>query len=66
MKFERFVAWKYLKGKKLISFINIGSVTLGVACIIIVLSVMNGFHLELEKRILGHTPHIIIIKRNYE
>jgi len=66
MNFERFVAWKYLKGKKLISFINIGSVTLGVACIIIVLSVMNGFHLELEKRILGHTPHIIIIKRNYE
>uniref|UniRef100_A0A7V5XZF3 ABC transporter permease n=1 Tax=candidate division WOR-3 bacterium TaxID=2052148 RepID=A0A7V5XZF3_UNCW3 len=66
MSFERFVAWKYLKGKKLISFINIGSVTLGVGCIIVVLSVMNGFHLELERRILGHTPHIIIVKRNYE
>ncbi|MEO0105028.1 MAG: FtsX-like permease family protein, partial [candidate division WOR-3 bacterium] len=57
---------KYLKGKRLISLINISSVALGVACIIIVLSVMNGFHLELERRILGHTPHIIIIKRNYE
>lgn len=66
MNFERFVALKYIKGKKLISFINIGSVALGVCCIIIVLSVMNGFHLELEKRILGHTPHIIVIKRNYE
>ncbi len=66
MNFERFVALKYIKGKKLISLINIGSVALGVACIIIVLSVMNGFHLELEKRILGHTPHLIIIKRNYE
>ncbi|MCS7250067.1 MAG: FtsX-like permease family protein [candidate division WOR-3 bacterium] len=66
MNFEKFVALKYIKGKKLISLINIGSVALGVSCIIIVLSVMNGFHLELEKRILGHTPHIIIIKRNYE
>lgn len=66
MNFEKFVALKYIKGKKLISLINIGSVALGVCCIIIVLSVMNGFHLELEKRILGHTPHIIIIKRNYE
>ncbi|MEO0087387.1 MAG: FtsX-like permease family protein [candidate division WOR-3 bacterium] len=66
MNFEKFVALKYLKGKRLISLINISSVALGVACIIIVLSVMNGFHLELERRILGHTPHIIIIKRNYE
>ncbi len=66
MNFEKFVALKYIKGKKLISLINIGSVALGVCCIIIVLSVMNGFHLELEKRILGHTPHIIVIKRNYE
>lgn len=66
MNLERSVALKYIKGKKLISFINIGSVTLGVCCLIVVLSVINGFRQELEKRILGHTPHIIVIKRNYE
>ncbi len=64
------IATRYLfsrKRKHLISFmgfVSILGVAVGVASLIIVLAVMNGFGSELEKRIIGQSPYIIIEKQN--
>jgi len=64
--FERMVAWRYLRAKRkegvtswvaVISFLGI---MLGVATLIVVMSVMNGFRAELLSRILGINGHIIM------
>ena len=63
---ERIVAFRYLKPKKkegflkLISIFSFTGIALGVAILIIVMSVMNGFRTELINKILGFNPHIII------
>lgn len=69
--FEFFIALRYLKSKSGKFFsasatMAIAGILIGVAAIIIVLSVMNGFHQELKERILGLTPHIIVTKYSYE
>jgi len=69
--FELFIARRYLlsrSGKFLsaTSIISISGVFVGVSAILIVLSVLNGFHKELRDRILGITPHIVITKYSYE
>ncbi|NQT95544.1 MAG: ABC transporter permease [Candidatus Omnitrophica bacterium] len=46
------------------SLVSILGVAVGVACLITVLAVMNGFGNELQKRIIGSNPHIIIEKEN--
>jgi len=70
MRFELFMARRYLRGrgKRVISGITaiaMGGVFVGVAAILIVLSVENGFHQELKDRILGATPHIVVAKYSY-
>ncbi len=67
MKHALFIARRYLKQKKrgmysLISIVAIGGVFIGVAAIIIVMSVLNGFHSELKRRILGIAPHVVVQK----
>jgi lipoprotein-releasing system permease protein len=47
-----------------ITFFSIAGILLGVASLITVVSVMNGFESELKKRILGIVPHIIITSEN--
>ncbi len=65
-KLERIVAFRYLKPKrkegflKVISIFSFMGITLGVAILIIVMSVMNGFRTELINKILGFNPHIIV------
>ena len=65
-KIERLVAFRYLKPKKkegflkLISIFSFTGIALGVAILIIVMSVMNGFRTELINKILGFNPHIIV------
>lgn len=64
---EFFIAKRYLKQKKkgfysLISIVAIGGIFVGVAAIIIVISVLNGFHSELKERIVGLAPHLILRK----
>ena len=65
-KTERIIAFRYLKPKKkqgflkVISIFSFTGITLGVAILIIVMSVMNGFRTELVNKILGFNPHIII------
>ena len=67
--FERTVAFRYLrarKGERFVSVIAIFSlvgIALGVATLIIVMSVMNGFRQELLGRILGLNGHITIYAR---
>ena len=43
-----------------ITFFSIAGIVLGVASLITVVSVMNGFEGELKKRILGIVPHIVV------
>ena len=62
--FERFVAFRYLRarrGERFVSIITTFSmvgIALGVATLIIVMAVMNGFRAELVGRILGLNGHI--------
>jgi lipoprotein-releasing system permease protein len=64
--FEWLVAGRYLRSKRAESFISVISgfsligIALGVATLIIVMSVMNGFRSELLGRILGLNGHAIV------
>lgn len=66
-KFERMVATRYLRAKRKEGFISVitgfafTGIALGVATLIIVMSVMNGFRHELLSRILGINGHIGIM-----
>ena len=65
-KIERVIAFRYLKPKKkegflkVISIFSFTGIALGVAILIIVMSVMNGFRSELINKILGFNPHVIV------
>ena len=71
-KIERIIAFRYLKPKKkegflkVISIFSFTGIALGVAILIIVMSVMNGFRTELINKILGFNPHIIVKSYNKE
>ena len=64
--FERMVAWRYLRSRRketvisVISMISFIGIMLGVATLIIVMAVMNGFRAELLSRILGVNGHLIV------
>lgn len=64
--FERMVAFRYLRARKAEGFVSVIAtfsflgIMLGVATLIIVMSVMNGFRQELIGRILGLNGHITI------
>ena len=63
---EKTIALRYLKPRrndgflKIIKFFSFTGIALGVAILIIVMSVMNGFRAELVEKILGFSPHITI------
>mgnify|MGYP005685836453 CR=1 FL=1 len=65
-KIERLISSRNLRPKKKEGFLKIISIfsflgiMLGVAILIIVMSVMNGFKTDLTKKILGLNPHIVI------
>jgi lipoprotein-releasing system permease protein len=62
--FERMMAWRYLRARKAEGFVSVIAgfsflgIMLGVATLIIVMSVMNGFRAELVDRILGLNGHL--------
>jgi len=66
LPFELFIGLRYIRAKRrnhFISFISLTSmigIALGVAALIVVLSVMNGFQKELRARILGVASHVQI------
>jgi len=69
MQYEWFIARRYLMSREsgsfisLNSFFSIGGVVVGVAALIFVMSMMNGFETELRTRILGVTSHVTVFPR---
>jgi len=68
--YQFFIAFRYFKSKKkhggisINTFISIAGVALGVMTLLTVLSVMSGFHEDLQGKILGANAHVIV--QNYE
>src|SRR6266478_1782476 len=64
LPFELLLALRYLRPKRtfvsVITLISVLGVTLGVAVLIIVISVMSGFDRQLRDKILGFNPHLRI------
>ena len=77
MRFEFFVALRYLNAKRrqavisVITAISVVGVMAGVATLVVALAINNGFREELEKRLLGATSNINLLRaandgiRNY-
>ena len=67
--FERMLAMRYLGAKRengglaFISVVSVIGITLGVWALILVMSIMNGFRLELISKIVGFEPHVFIDTR---
>ena len=78
MRFEFFVALRYLKAKRrqavisIVTAISVLGVMAGVAALLVALAVNNGFREDLEQRLLGATSNINLVRaandgiRNYE
>jgi lipoprotein-releasing system permease protein len=68
MRFELFVAARYLRAKRkqavigLITGISIAGVAAGVASLIVALAINNGFRQDLQDRLLGSTAHISLLR----
>ena len=71
-KAERLISLRNLRPKKKEGFLKIISIfsflgiMLGVAILIIVMSVMNGFKTDLTNKILGLNPHVVIQPNGFE
>src|SRR5690348_14520438 len=65
LPFELLLALRYLRPKRtfvsIITLISVLGVTLGVAVLIIVISVMSGFDKQLRDKILGFNPHLRVV-----
>jgi lipoprotein-releasing system permease protein len=68
MKFELFVATRYLRAKRrqavigVITGISIAGVAAGVASLIVALAINNGFRQDLQDRLLGSTSHVNLLR----
>tara|TARA_B100000579_G_C22825686_1_gene852977 strand:+ start:608 stop:1852 length:1245 start_codon:yes stop_codon:yes gene_type:complete len=66
-----FIALKFLRSKKnsrftaIISKSSIIGISLGIAAVVVVMSIMNGFHSEMRDKILSMVSHVIITEKNY-
>jgi lipoprotein-releasing system permease protein len=62
MPFSLFLALRYLKPKRtflsIISVVSVMGVALGITVLILVISVMSGFEMELQQKVLGFEPHV--------
>ncbi|MCI7044596.1 MAG: ABC transporter permease [Spirochaetes bacterium] len=68
MKFERFVALRYLTRRKglfaiITTLIGVAGVSVGVAALITTLSVMNGFQSDIKTKVIGAQSHILVFGR---
>jgi len=66
MRFELFIAWRYITARRrekfisLVGVISVLGVAIGVAALIVVLSVMAGFDNDLKEKIIGANPHVSV------
>lgn len=66
--FEWMIARRYLWSKRrhpfvgVMSFVSVAGISVGVAALITVLAVMNGFDHELQERIIGMRSHVVLEK----
>lgn len=69
MKLDWFVARRYLASRKrgrflsFITWIALGGVTVGVMALIVVIAVMTGMQQDLREKILGTTPHVLVLQQ---
>jgi len=68
-KLEKKVAFRYMAAKKrgfgsVISWVSLIGIMLGVATLIVVMSVMGGFHETLLSRIIGMNGHVVVYHQN--
>ncbi|MFZ3114071.1 MAG: lipoprotein-releasing ABC transporter permease subunit [Syntrophales bacterium] len=68
MAWELFIGLRYLKARRkqvfvsVITFLSVTGIFLGVAALIIVLAVMNGFETDLRSKILGINAHVVLME----
>src|SRR6202023_4341717 len=68
MRFDLFVATRYLRAKRRQAFIGVSTgisvlgVAAGVASLIVALAINNGFRQDLQARLLGSTAHISLLR----
>ena len=68
MRFELFVASRYLRAKRrqavigVITGISVAGVAAGVASLIVALAINNGFRQDLQQRLLGSTAHVSLLR----
>ena len=68
MRFELFIASRYLRAKRrqalvgVITAISVVGVAAGVAALIIALAITNGMRRDLQQRLLGSTAHINLMR----
>ena len=67
MRYELFLAVRYLGGLRrqqpvvsVIATISVAGIALGVAALLVVLGVMSGFDADLEEKIIGANPHLLV------
>jgi lipoprotein-releasing system permease protein len=64
MRFELFIATRYLRAKRrqafigIITGISVAGVAAGVASLVVAMAITNGFRQDLQQRLLGSTSHI--------
>jgi len=67
LPYQIFIALRYLKSKKrhkgisVNTLISVGGVAVGVMALLVVLSVMSGFHVDLQRKILGISAHVVVL-----
>jgi len=68
MRFELFIATRYLRAKRrqafigIITGISIAGVAAGVASLIVALAINNGFRQDLQERLIGSTSHVSLLR----
>ncbi len=68
MRFELFIATRYLRAKRrqavigIVTGISVAGVAAGVASLIIALAITNGMRRDLQSRLLGSTAHVELMK----
>jgi lipoprotein-releasing system permease protein len=72
MRYELFIALRYLRSRRktgfisVITYISVTGIVIGVAALIIVLSVMNGLEKEVRSRFLGVDSHLKVVRKDRE